>query len=130
MLSLLFDPSFVYVPHRSAVVAVGNQNNTHFLKCPHQFGSVFPLSSFPTMSSRIRNRAGGHATSSSSPLDAATTSVNERILRECHSLYTDPTNGLVQSAEELGLKLLPPRKKITIMLIGNHSAGKSSFINW
>merc|ERR1719436_2245765 len=28
------------------------------------------------------------------------------------------------------MKLLAPRKKITIMLIGNHSAGKSSFINW
>merc|ERR1711923_593882 len=28
------------------------------------------------------------------------------------------------------MRLLAPRKKITIMLIGNHSAGKSSFINW
>uniref|UniRef100_A0A4W5PCS6 Si:ch211-11k18.4 n=1 Tax=Hucho hucho TaxID=62062 RepID=A0A4W5PCS6_9TELE len=26
--------------------------------------------------------------------------------------------------------LLAPRKKITVMLMGNHSAGKSSFINW
>ena len=25
---------------------------------------------------------------------------------------------------------MAPRKKITVMLIGNHSAGKSSFINW
>lgn len=30
----------------------------------------------------------------------------------------------------LGEKLLAPRKKITVMLMGNHSAGKSSFINW
>lgn len=28
------------------------------------------------------------------------------------------------------MKLLAPRKKITVMLMGNHSAGKSSFINW
>lgn len=28
------------------------------------------------------------------------------------------------------LTILPPRKKITVLLIGNHSAGKSSFINW
>ena len=39
-------------------------------------------------------------------------------VQECHSLYTDPENGLVTIAETLGLKLLAPRKKITIMLIG------------
>jgi ribosome biogenesis GTPase A len=38
--------------------------------------------------------------------------------------------GLVRVAEEVGLNLLAPRKKITVILIGNHSAGKSSFINW
>ncbi|XP_062919080.1 uncharacterized protein LOC134354161 isoform X2 [Mobula hypostoma] len=30
----------------------------------------------------------------------------------------------------LGMQLTPPRKKMTVMLMGNHSAGKSSFINW
>ena len=63
-------------------------------------------------------------------MEASTTSLNERILKECHTLYTDADHGLVTIAETLGLKLLAPRKKITIMLIGNHSAGKSSFINW
>ena len=38
--------------------------------------------------------------------------------------------GLVTLGNELGYPLLTPRKKITVMLIGNHSAGKSSFINW
>uniref|UniRef100_A0A8C5DYL4 Uncharacterized LOC114468374 n=1 Tax=Gouania willdenowi TaxID=441366 RepID=A0A8C5DYL4_GOUWI len=38
--------------------------------------------------------------------------------------------GLITVAESVGVKLLPPRKKITVMLMGNHSAGKSSFINW
>ena len=69
------------------------------------------------------------------------------LMQECHGLYTDNEHGLVTIAESLGLKLLPPRKKITIMLIGeikgfnlnhllsialsgNHSARKSSFINW
>ena len=52
------------------------------------------------------------------------------IVQECHTLYADPEHGLISIAETLGLKLLAPRKKITIMLIGNHSAGKSSFINW
>ena len=36
----------------------------------------------------------------------------------------------VSIANNLDFKLLAPRKKITIMLIGNHSAGKSSFVNW
>ncbi len=38
--------------------------------------------------------------------------------------------GLVKMAESLGVRLLPPRKKIIVMIMGNHSAGKSSFINW
>jgi len=38
--------------------------------------------------------------------------------------------GLIHIAESVGLSLLAPRKKINVMLIGNHSAGKSSFVNW
>ncbi|XP_036454354.1 uncharacterized protein si:dkey-98f17.5 [Colossoma macropomum] len=63
-------------------------------------------------------------------LDTALTTPSERILRECHSLYVDSENGLVKIASSLGLRLLPPRKKIIVMIMGNHSAGKSSFINW
>ncbi|KAM9464710.1 uncharacterized protein ACWYII_009793 isoform 2-T2 [Salvelinus alpinus] len=64
------------------------------------------------------------------PLDSAITTPSERILRECHNLYIDSENGLVKIASRLGLRLLPPRKKIIVMIMGNHSAGKSSFINW
>ena len=39
-------------------------------------------------------------------------------------------SGLVTLGSELGVSLSVPKKKITVMLIGNHSAGKSSFINW
>lgn len=56
--------------------------------------------------------------------------VEERILRDCHNLYTDPKDGLVSIARDIGIELIVPRKKINILLIGNHSAGKSSFINW
>ena len=77
------------------------------------------------MSGRVKSRGTTNA-----GLASATSTVNERILKECHGLYTDSENGLVESAASLGLKLLAPRKKISIMLIGNHSAGKSSFINW
>ncbi|XP_071338945.1 EH domain-containing protein 2 [Trachinotus anak] len=64
------------------------------------------------------------------PLESTITTPSERILRECHSLYIDNENGLVKIASSLGVRLLPPRKKITVMIMGNHSAGKSSFINW
>ncbi|XP_075875675.1 uncharacterized protein LOC142884100 [Nelusetta ayraudi] len=64
------------------------------------------------------------------PLESAITTPSERILKECHSLYVDSENGLVKIADTLGVRLLPPRKKIVVMIMGNHSAGKSSFINW
>ncbi|CAG0916245.1 unnamed protein product [Notodromas monacha] len=76
------------------------------------------------MSSKVKQRK----TANEATLE--TTGVNEKILRECHELYTDPQSGLVKIAEELGVQILAPRKKITVLLIGNHSAGKSSFINW
>lgn len=57
-------------------------------------------------------------------------SPNEQILAECHQLYTDKEHGLVSMGKLVGLQLLAPRKKIIVMLIGNHSAGKSTFVNW
>ena len=57
-------------------------------------------------------------------------STNERILKELHSIYAEPNNGLISIGQKLGLHLLAPRRKINVLLIGNHSAGKSSFINW
>ena len=62
--------------------------------------------------------------------DDVTMTTNERILKECHDLYTNPSNGLVSIARDVGIELIVPRKKINVLLIGNHSAGKSSFINW
>jgi len=57
-------------------------------------------------------------------------SLNERILAECHKIYTDKEHGLIDMGKAVGLQLMAPRKKIVVMLIGNHSAGKSTFINW
>ncbi|XP_065664065.1 uncharacterized protein LOC100199350 [Hydra vulgaris] len=62
--------------------------------------------------------------------ETVSVNVNEKILRECHALYTEKEKGLIKIAESVGVGLLAPRKKITIMLMGNHSAGKSSFVNW
>ncbi|KAF6028038.1 hypothetical protein EB796_002719 [Bugula neritina] len=76
------------------------------------------------MSGKLKQRNAANSS------DASTTTVNEKILKECHSLYIESEKGLVKTAKDLGLNLLAPRKKITVLLIGNHSAGKSSFINW
>ncbi|CBY36947.1 unnamed protein product, partial [Oikopleura dioica] len=61
---------------------------------------------------------------------AVSKDLTEKILRECHEIYTEGEDCLTNVADLLGEKLLAPRKKITVMLMGNHSAGKSSFINW
>ncbi|XP_015907268.1 uncharacterized protein [Parasteatoda tepidariorum] len=76
------------------------------------------------MSGKVKKRS---ATNSA---DSATLTLNERILKECHDFYVDQKNGLVKIAAGLDVDLLPPRKKVTVLLLGNHSAGKSSFINW
>merc|ERR1711981_1295425 len=63
---------------------------------------------------------------------SSSNAVNERVLRACHDIYTRPEHGLVTLARNIdeSIDLLVPRKKISILLMGNHSAGKSSFINW
>ena len=72
----------------------------------------------------------GKARGSAAALESATVSTNERILQECHRLYVEEKTGLIDVARSLGISLLEPRKKITVLLLGNHSAGKSTFINW
>lgn len=63
----------------------------------------------------------------------------ERILKRIHELYEKGLNpggegsvGLLQIAHDplLQVTCWKPRKKVNVMIIGNHSAGKSSFINW
>ena len=68
----------------------------------------------------------------------------ERILKSIHELYErgpsgaggagtrGTTIGLLDIANDalLRVKCFKPRKKVSAMIIGNHSAGKSSFINW
>uniref|UniRef100_A0A3Q2FXN5 Si:ch211-11k18.4 n=1 Tax=Cyprinodon variegatus TaxID=28743 RepID=A0A3Q2FXN5_CYPVA len=77
------------------------------------------------MSGKVKSRNAANAESI-----AGGVSSDERILRDIHQLYTEADSGLIAVAGSVGVKLLPPRKKITVMLMGNHSAGKSSFINW
>mmetsp|Transcript_137 Transcript_137/g.456 ORF Transcript_137/g.456 Transcript_137/m.456 type:complete len:498 (-) Transcript_137:311-1804(-) len=80
-------------------------------------------------------------------MDAAL-SVNERILRDIAACYAEPGAGetaepqldpaalqpgkdkLMAICSKLGLSCIAPRRKINVMIVGNHSAGKSSYINW
>ena len=64
-----------------------------------------------------------------SAADEVGLSATERILAEVSDLY-DGKDGIEQFSNDLGMQLLRPRKKVTVMIMGNHSAGKSSFINW
>ena len=80
-----------------------------------------------------------------SPDESLGMSSTERILRRIHDLYekglvnSDGTEkdggsvGILEIAADPLLRLTDvhkPRKKVNVMIIGNHSAGKSSFINW
>ncbi|KAL1528708.1 hypothetical protein AB1Y20_010042 [Prymnesium parvum] len=81
------------------------------------------------------------------------TSVTEQILKEVHEMYvltdtgaplsssiyepvlrpallTPGKEGIMAICSKLGLKCIAPRRKINVMIVGNHSAGKSSYINW
>eukprot|EP00898_Chlorokybus_atmophyticus_P002725 jgi/Chlat1/3453/Chrsp23S03772 len=71
--------------------------------------------------------------------EAAGVSVDERVLKDIADIYDKGLAGgatggvgLVGIAESpiLGVRCHRPRRKVTVMIIGNHSAGKSSFINW
>uniref|UniRef100_UPI00358E2E0E sarcalumenin-like n=1 Tax=Myxine glutinosa TaxID=7769 RepID=UPI00358E2E0E len=76
------------------------------------------------MAARQKHRGAANAA------ETAALPFNERVLQEVYELYTEQSNGLVPLAQGLGVHLLSPRKKITVLILGNHSAGKSSFINW
>lgn len=53
------------------------------------------------------------------------------IMKQVHELYTQPDEGVVALARSVGISTIhPPRRKVNVLVIGNHSAGKSSFINW
>eukprot|EP00775_Hariotina_reticulata_P011958 gene11958-12101_t len=65
--------------------------------------------------------------------------VSEKVLKNITELYEHGLSpgahgsiGVCAIAQDLGLhkQIRKPRKKISVMIVGNHSAGKSSFINW
>ena len=63
-------------------------------------------------------------------------STQDGVLRKVYDLYRHPTTmqncgdkGIVEMAMEVGFVKLSQRNKATVMILGNHSSGKSSFIN-
>ncbi len=53
-----------------------------------------------------------------------------RVMDAIHKLYMDPEDGICVLARRVGLMIHAPRRKVNVLIVGNHSAGKSSFINW
>lgn len=58
------------------------------------------------------------------------------MLQKIYELYKLPSKsqncgsrGIIDMAADVGIVKLPPRNKATVMILGNHSSGKSSFIN-
>ena len=76
----------------------------------------------------VKAERNGHGSS----MEKEAISVEASVLNAVTDLYADNKHyGLARRAQELGLKeVLTPRRKISVMIVGNHSAGKSSFINW
>ncbi|GFR39964.1 hypothetical protein Agub_g488 [Astrephomene gubernaculifera] len=62
----------------------------------------------------------------------------ERVLKQITELYEQGLSGgpgsiglkAIAESPLLKMQMRKPRKKISVMIVGNHSAGKSSFINW
>ncbi len=52
------------------------------------------------------------------------------IMKEVHQLYTADKDGIMALGRSVGVSIHAPRRKVNVLIIGNHSAGKSSFINW
>jgi len=85
--------------------------------------------------------AFGSVSDDSRPPTPSVRNVKAEVLREVHALYVGPkkassdahTHGLVEVASALQLpdtECRPPRRKIRVMIVGNHSSGKSSFCNY
>ena len=65
------------------------------------------------------------------PPHAQPKSIEERVLREVFALYKEPSMvskacgnvGIEAMSRHVGREQLHPSKKITVMIVGNHSAG-------
>lgn len=64
--------------------------------------------------------------------------LTQRIMREVALLYTQPTEvrrditkGVLEMAKEARLKqkILAPRRRVTVLIVGNHSASKVRIIS-
>ena len=94
-----------------------------------------PAVASPSASAAQRNNA--HNSGGRTPGAA----LKDRIFNDVFNLYTGegdrvPALETLHRLEDVSTlshfqpPLLHPRKRVTVLIIGNHSAGKSSFINW
>ena len=137
-----------------------NGNDTIHGTHHHQKGETISSATLSTNATTADNRGGGGSGGGASGAKVEQTrshhhyshrdvhhhhhhheksSPNERILKSIHDLYERGPNGnqpgsvgILEIAKDplLNVTCWKPRKKVSVLIIGNHSAGKSSFINW
>eukprot|EP00501_MAST-03F_sp_TOSAG23-6_P000739 GSMAST32.ASY1.ANO1.767.1 assembled CDS len=83
----------------------------------------------PKTRSSTRSNGKNKSREQANTYEEAAQSLTEKILGDVKVAY-QKEGGLEDVAASLGLTKLRPRNKVTVMIIGNHSAGKSSFVNW
>ena len=56
----------------------------------------------------------------------------EEVIERIQELYNEREFGLLDMSKNkyVKLKITQPQKRLTILLVGQHSTGKSSFVNW
>lgn len=87
-----------------------------------------------------KSKSSGNAAKSAAGPSPSTASMNieEQVLQKIFRLYKNPSKvnaacgavGIEDMSLHVGKKLLHPSRRCRVLLVGNHSAGKSSFINW
>lgn len=97
----------------------------------------------PTKECWIREIEGGTSWIVRSPLHPfvrtaiqTIESSHESVLKSIVDLYEQPigdspfgNRGITRMAKDVDLTMLAPHNKATVMILGNHSSGKSSYIN-
>ncbi|KAI3390110.1 hypothetical protein SNEBB_010151 [Seison nebaliae] len=55
----------------------------------------------------------------------------EQLMSQVYNLYASREKGFLNIIHQLQLpEMGVPKKRINVLIVGNHSAGKSSFVNW
>lgn len=96
-----------------------------------------PSAVSPKPSNKMSNNSSSSSSAAASASAArrgsgaiAAATLTESILQSINQIYTGSNDGLVAIGRTLRESVIPPRKRACVLVLGNHSAGKSSFVNY